>query len=131
MYKPEEIPGVHKTLGIVIEKADPEEMVLSLAVTEMHHQPMGILHGGVSVLLAESAASMGAFLNCDAAKEYPVGMEINANHIKSISQGKIIALGKPLHRGRSSQVWEVKITNEEGQVICVSRCTLSIIPIKK
>ena len=86
-----------------------------------HHQPLGYLHGGLSVALAESVASIGATLNApDGSAAF--GMEINANHVRPFREGVLRAVGRPLHRGQSSQVWDVQIKDDAGRLICVARC---------
>lgn len=97
-----------------------------MPVTEKHHQPFGVLHGGVSVVLAESVASIGAYL---AAPEGHVamGIEINANHIRAVREGTVTAVATPVHRGRSTHVWQVEIRGAQGKLVCVSRCTLAIV----
>jgi len=118
-----------KTLGIHILEASPQKVVAEMEVTPRLHQPFGYLHGGASVALAETVASIGAYL---AAPEgyTSFGMEINANHLRSIQSGKVTAIGVPLHTGRTSAVWNVEIRDEQGRLVCVSRCTLAITPIR-
>jgi uncharacterized protein (TIGR00369 family) len=90
-------------------------------------QPMGILHGGVSVLLAEMLGSCGAACASPPGHR-SVGVEINANHIRSVSEGWVTGIGRPLHVGRSTQVWQIEMTNDKGQLTCVSRITMAILP---
>jgi uncharacterized protein (TIGR00369 family) len=92
------------------------------------HQPFGLLHGGASVALAETVASTGAWLNCDQANERVVGLEINANHLRAKREGVVTATATPVHVGRRTQVWEVRIADELGKAVCVSRCTIAVIP---
>jgi len=101
----------------------------TLPVDERTKQPFGILHGGASVMLAESVASIGGWLNVDETKFAAVGIEINANHIRSVKSGKVTGTAKPLHTGKRTQVWEVRILDEKENLVCVSRCTLAIIEI--
>jgi len=101
----------------------------TLPVDERTKQPFGILHGGASVMLAESIASIGAWLNVDEAKFAAVGIEINANHIRSVKSGKVTGTAKPLHTGKRTQVWEVRIQDEKENLVCVSRCTLAVIEV--
>jgi uncharacterized protein (TIGR00369 family) len=123
---PEEMGGVAEVLGIEIESMSVEEVVATMPVTSDHHQPFGILHGGVSVVLAESAASVGGYL---AAPEghTAVGIEINANHVRSMREGRLTATATPAHQGRTTQVWQIEITDQDGQLICTSRCTLAVV----
>ena len=117
---------VLKTLGIEIVSADPERVVLSMPVTERVHQYPGLLHGGVSVVLAETAAAIGAALNTDLANFTPVGVEINANHLRSVSGGTVRALAVPLYKGRRMTVWSIEIRDDRDRLVCVSRCTLAL-----
>lgn len=104
-----------------------DRVVLQMPVGPKTRQYAGILHGGASVLLAETAASLAAGLNIDLQKYGAVGLEINANHIRSKSDGIVTAVATPLHKGRRTMVWEVKISDEEGKLVCISRCTVAIV----
>jgi 1,4-dihydroxy-2-naphthoyl-CoA hydrolase len=117
-----------KTLGIEIVAAEPERVLLSMQVDERHHQYTGLLHGGVSVVLAETAASIGAALNTDLSRYTPVGVEINANHLRSVSEGRVTAEAKPVYKGRQMTVWAIEIRDERERLICISRCTLAFKP---
>lgn len=119
------------SLGIKLVKKEKDEVVMTMPVDERTHQPYGYLHGGASVLLAETAASIGGALHVDLEKQAVFGMEINANHIKSKRSGTVTASAKPLHIGRSSMVWEINITDEKNEIICVSRCTLGVVSKSK
>jgi uncharacterized protein (TIGR00369 family) len=116
-----------QTLGIVITEAAPERIVATMPVTSAHHQIFGILHGGASVALAETVASYGATVSIDSARRRAVGLEINANHVRSVREGTLTAVGTPFHQGRSTQVWHVEIRDERGRLVCVSRCTLALV----
>jgi uncharacterized protein (TIGR00369 family) len=116
------------TLGITIESAEKELVRLSMPVNARVHQYTGLLHGGVSVVLAETAASIGAALNTDLTRYTPVGIEINANHLRAKRDGFVIATATPEHVGRSTQVWSVHIADEDGRAVCVSRCTVAVVP---
>lgn len=117
-----------KTLDIKIESAERERVVLSMPVDERVHQYTGLLHGGVSVVLAETAASIGAALNTDLEKYTPVGVEINANHLRSVSRGRITAEAVPIYKGRQLTVWSIEIKDERERLVCISRCTLALKP---
>ena len=119
---------VLKTLDIEIVSAERERVVLSMPVNERVHQYTGLLHGGVSVVLAETAASIGAALNTDLARYTPVGVEINANHLRSVSSGRITATAVPVYQGRQMTVWAIEIRDERERLISVSRCTLALKP---
>ncbi len=116
------------TLGIEIVEATKERVVATMPVGPKVHQPFGLLHGGASVALAETVASTAAWMNVDQATQVPVGIEINANHLRAKREGVVTATASPVHVGRSTQVWEVRITDEEGRAVCVSRCTLAVVP---
>jgi 1,4-dihydroxy-2-naphthoyl-CoA hydrolase len=118
--------GVNKNLGIEFVELTPERVVATMPVDERHRQPLGYLHGGVSVVLAETVASVGGFLICPPGK-VTFGSEINASHVRPKRGGKLTAVGAPAHVGRRSQVWEVRISDEEDKTVCVSRCTLAIV----
>ncbi|MDF2535785.1 MAG: esterase [Bacillales bacterium] len=118
-------------LGIEMKEASREKVVMTMPVDERTRQPFGLLHGGASVALAETVASMGAFANVDADAQGIVGLEINANHLKGKRDGFVTAVGTPIHIGKSTQVWDVRIMDESEQLICVSRCTVAVIELKK
>lgn len=116
-----------EALGIEFKTLEKDLVVMTMPVDERTHQPAGFLHGGASVLLAETAASIGGFLNVDQEKQAVFGMEINANHVKSKREGVVTATATPLHIGRTTMVWDIKITDENGDFICISRCTLGVV----
>jgi uncharacterized protein (TIGR00369 family) len=117
-----------ETLGIELIETSPERVVATMPVDGRTRQPYGILHGGASVALAETVASIGAVLNAGEGRT-AVGLEINANHIRPKRSGVVRAEALPLHVGRSTSVWEIKITDEAGKLVCVSRCTLAFVPV--
>jgi 1,4-dihydroxy-2-naphthoyl-CoA hydrolase len=119
---------VLKTLNIEIVSAERERVVLSMPVDERVHQYTGLLHGGVSVVLAETAASIGAALNTDLTRYTPVGVEINANHLRSVTRGRIKAEATPVYQGRQMTVWSIEIRDDRERLISVSRCTLALKP---
>lgn len=104
---------------------------LSMPVNDTTRQPYGFLHGGASCVLAETIGSIGSALVIDMEKYYCVGLEINANHLRSVSEGVVTATAKPLHLGKSTHVWDIKIYDDKERLFCVSRLTVAIIPIKK
>lgn len=120
--------SVLKTLDIKVESAEKERVVLSMPVNSRVHQYTGLLHGGVSLVLAESAAAIGAALNTDLERYTPVGVEINANHVRSVSAGRVFAVATPVYKGRMMTVWSIEIRDERERLICVSRCTLALKP---
>ena len=98
-----------------------------MPVDHRTHQPMGLLHGGASVALAETLGSTGAFLCVDPAKYNVVGLEINANHIRGVRDGWVIGTARPLHRGRTTQLWEIRITDAADKLVCISRLTMAVL----
>lgn len=116
--------GLTQLLGIEFTELSAEKVVATMPVTPNHHQPLGYLHGGASVALAETVASVGGYL---AAQKPVFGLEINANHIKSKKSGILRATATPLHIGSRTHVWDIKITDEKETLICVSRCTLAVV----
>jgi len=111
---------------IEIETAETGHVVLTMPVTPKVHQYIGIMNGGISLLLAETSASLGAVISSDLDAVTPVGIEINANHLRAVSRGMLRAEAKSIYHGRTLSVWQVEITNERGKLVCVSRCTLSL-----
>ena len=119
------------TLEIEILEASPDKVVATMPVQPKVHQPFGLLHGGASVALAETIASIGAFLSVADQGMVAVGLEINANHLRGVRDGIVTTTATPIHKGRTTQVWSIEIKNEEGKMVCISRCTLAIIPGSK
>ncbi len=116
-------------IGIVITQVGPDWIKGTMPVDSRTVQPRGILHGGANVVLAESLASLAGNYVVDPAQFYCVGLEINANHIKSTTQGIVEGTTRPLHLGRSTQVWQTEIV-QGTKLISVSRMTLSVLPVK-
>jgi 1,4-dihydroxy-2-naphthoyl-CoA hydrolase len=115
-------------LGIEFTEIGSDYLVAQMPVDHRTHQPFGILHGGASVVLAETLGSIASFLCIsDPQKQHAVGIEINANHIRSIKSGYVYGRVTPLHVGRSTHIWEIKITNAENKLVCVSRLTVAIV----
>ncbi|WP_244853119.1 PaaI family thioesterase [Bacillus sp. J14TS2] len=119
-----------ENLGIHFLEVEKGAIIATMPVDERTIQPFGYLHGGASVALAETVASYGAAQLIDPAKEICFGLEINANHIRAKQDGQVTATAEVLHHGKSTMVWDVKIRDEEGQLICVSRCTIAVVPKK-
>ncbi|TXL57875.1 hotdog fold thioesterase [Cerasibacillus terrae] len=115
------------TLGIEFEQFTPDCVICTMPVDTRTVQPFGLLHGGASVALAETAASFGTAINIDLSTHVPVGLEINANHIRGKREGIVKAVATPLHKGRTTMVWDIRLTDEEERLICISRCTVAII----
>lgn len=123
--------GMPRDLGVEFEELLPQRVVATMPVDERHLQPLGFLHGGVSVVLAESVATVGAWLNCPAGKA-AFGMAINANHLRPKRAGSsLTAVGIPDYLNPENQVWQVEIRDEENRPVCVSRCTLAIVDFER
>lgn len=121
---------IHETLGIEFVEYTKERVVLTMPVLPRVHQPFHIMHGGVNVVLAESVASSGSYQFIDRDKQRAVGLEINANHIRSVASGEVKAVGVPVHVGRRTLVWEIKIYDDQERLTCISRCTMAVIDIE-
>jgi 1,4-dihydroxy-2-naphthoyl-CoA hydrolase len=116
-------------LGIECVEIGDDYIVSRMPVDHRTHQPMGLLHGGASAALIESIGSMGSSLLLDLQKEAPVGLEVNANHVGSIRSGYVRAIGKIVHAGRRTHLWQVDIFDEStGKLICTGRLTIMVIP---
>ncbi|AYW46498.1 hotdog fold thioesterase [Tetragenococcus koreensis] len=120
-----------EALGMEIVSVEKDRVVMTMPVDHRTRQPAQYLHGGASAALAETAASIGAVANIDSTRETIFGIEINANHIKSKAAGTVTAKATPIHIGRRTMVWQINITNENDQLICVSRCTLGVVAKEK
>lgn len=121
---------IHASLDIETVELKKDKVILSMPVGPKTHQPMGYLHGGASLVLAESAASMGTLLYLDLKKETAVGIEINANHLKSKKEGLVRAVATPIHKGKTLMVWNIEILDEEDEKICICRSTIGIVKKK-
>ncbi|MBU8914511.1 MULTISPECIES: hotdog fold thioesterase [Neobacillus] len=119
-----------QALGIEVTHLEKGKVIATMPVDERTRQPFGILHGGASVALAETVASVGAYELVDQETEVVAGLEINANHVRSKHEGVVTAVGTVLHQGRTTQVWDIKLTDEQDRLICVSRCTMAVIKKK-
>ncbi len=113
-------------LGIVITEIGDDYLKASMPVGANTHQPMGILHGGAAVALAETIGSFAAQMAA-APGRYCVGLEINANHLRSVRSGMVYAVTRPIHIGRSTQVWDIRISDEEGRSVTASRLTVAVL----
>lgn len=115
------------TMDIELTEVTPQRVTATMPVTPKVHQPFGLMHGGASVVLAETVASMAAWMNVDQQTQRVVGLEINANHLRAKRDGMVTAVATPVHLGRRTQVWEIRITDEADKLVCLSRCTLAVI----
>jgi 1,4-dihydroxy-2-naphthoyl-CoA hydrolase len=111
-------------LGVEIVEATAERVVLTMEVTPKVHQYLGVMNGGVSLYLSETAASVGVVAGVDLEKYAPVGVEINANHLRAVSKGIITVEATPIYPSRTLSVWQINITNDRGKLVCTSRCSV-------
>ena len=114
-------------LGMRITEIGEDFVRGTMPVDARTRQPFGLLHGGASVALAESLGSLAGTMCLDATKEMAVGLDINANHVRAATSGMVTGTARPLHVGRNTQVWEIRIENEDGALVCISRITMAVI----
>lgn len=118
-------------LGMRVTEVGDDFVRGTMPVDARTCQPFGLLHGGASVALAESLGSLAANLTLDVAAEMAVGLDINANHIRAVTAGHVVGTARVLHRGRTTQVWEIRIEDEQQNLICISRLTMAVVPRKR
>jgi 1,4-dihydroxy-2-naphthoyl-CoA hydrolase len=116
------------TIGIEITEQTAERVVARMPVGPAVMQPFGLLHGGASVALAETVASVAAYMNVDQEKFNVVGIEINANHLRAVRDGVVTGVALPVSVGRRIHVWDVRISDDKGRLVCISRCTVAVVP---
>jgi uncharacterized protein (TIGR00369 family) len=126
-YRAVHAKGLPTTLGIELVELTGTRVVATMPVDDRTRQPFGVLHGGASIALAETVASFGAVALIDRERFMAVGQEINGNHLRAKRDGVVRATGVPVHVGRTSQVWSIEIRDEEGRLVCLSRCTIAIV----
>lgn len=133
-FRPYTLEEVHfrtatlaSALGIEFIELGPDYFRGRMPVDERTRQPFGILHGGASVALAETLGSVAGLLVVDSTKYRVVGQEINANHVRAVAEGFVIGTARPLHLGKRSQVWDIRIVNEQDKLVCVSRITMAVL----
>ena len=119
--------GLAHTLGIVLSDFGEDWLRGTMPVAPRIHQPMGLLHGGASVVLAESLGSIAANLCIDTGRLRALGQDINANHLRGMREGTLTGTARPVHIGRSSQVWQIDMVDDHDRLVCVSRLTLAVI----
>lgn len=124
------IGNLSEHLGMEITAIGDDYLEARMPVDRRTHQPAGILHGGASVALAETVGSFAANLVLPGRDRYAVGLEINANHLRGIASGWVIAVARPLHLGKTTQVWDIQISDEDGRMVCVSRLTMAVLEKK-
>jgi 1,4-dihydroxy-2-naphthoyl-CoA hydrolase len=118
-------------LDIQITEVGPDYLEGTMPVDHRTQQPFGMLHGGATCVLTESLGSIGANMTLDPATHYAVGLEVNANHLRSVASGRVRGEARPVHLGRSTQVWEIRVTDEKGQLCAISRLTMAVLPHNK
>lgn len=118
--------GLGALLGIELVEVTPEKVIATMPVTPSVHQPLGYLHGGASVVLAETVASIGANVGVMPDK-VAFGLEINANHVRPVREGMLRAVGERFHAGRTTQVWNIRIEDDQERLVCISRCTVAVV----
>ncbi|KQB52113.1 esterase [Pseudomonas endophytica] len=116
-------------LDITFDAFDDHSITASMVVDHRTHQPFGLLHGGASVVLAETLGSMASYLCIDTQKFFCVGLEVNANHLRSVRSGRVTAIAKPVHIGRTTHVWDIRLSDDNGKLNCISRLTIAVIPL--
>jgi 1,4-dihydroxy-2-naphthoyl-CoA hydrolase len=119
-----------ETLGIRLTAVGDDWLQGSMPVDHRTQQPYGLLHGGASVVLAETLGSTAAMLTLDPAKELAVGLDINANHVRGVRSGTVSGTATALHLGRTTQVWQIRIESEDGALVCISRLTMAVVPAR-
>jgi 1,4-dihydroxy-2-naphthoyl-CoA hydrolase len=117
-------------LGMHVTEVGEDFVRGTMPVDARTHQPFGLLHGGASVALAESLGSLAANLTLDSSREMAVGLDINANHVRAVTAGLVTGTARVLHRGRTTQVWEIRIEDDDGRLVCISRLTMAVVPRK-
>jgi 1,4-dihydroxy-2-naphthoyl-CoA hydrolase len=121
--------GLADALGIEVVELTPDRVIATMPVDGRTRQPFGVLHGGASLALIETAASLGAWRSIDRERFTAVGIEINANHLRVKADGVVRVVATPLHRGRTTQVWTAEIRDETDRLVCAGRCTLAVVPL--
>ncbi|ALD96094.1 MULTISPECIES: hotdog fold thioesterase [Pseudomonas] len=119
---------IGEVLDIRFESFTDDSLTASMVVDQRTHQPFGLLHGGASVVLAESLGSMASYLIVDPSKYFCVGLEVNANHLRGVRAGRVTGVVRPVHIGRTTHVWDIRISNDEGKPSCISRLTVAVVP---
>ena len=118
-----------EVLDITFDAFDDNSITASMVVDHRTHQPFGLLHGGASVVLAETLGSMPSYMCIDQKQFYCVGIEVNANHLRGVRSGRVSAVARPVHRGRTTHVWDIRLTDDTGKLTCISRLTIAVVPL--
>jgi 1,4-dihydroxy-2-naphthoyl-CoA hydrolase len=117
-------------IGIQFTVVGDDYLEATMPVDKRTHQPFGLLHGGASVALAETMGSVAAHCCIDPATQFCVGLDINANHVRGVKDGLVRGITRPIHIGKKTQVWEIKILNEKDELVCISRITMAVLDKK-
>ena len=120
---------IGEVLDIRFEAFDDQSLTASMAVDQRTHQPYGLLHGGASVVLAETVGSSASYLIIDTSKYFCVGLEVNANHLRGLRSGRVTAVAHAVHVGRTTHVWDIRLTSDDGKTSCISRLTVAVVPL--
>ncbi|MGE8361528.1 hotdog fold thioesterase [Pseudomonas sp.] len=120
---------IGEQLDIRFESFDDDSLTASMVVDARTHQPYGLLHGGASVVLAETLGSTASFLCLDSSRFYCVGLEVNANHLRGLRSGRVTAVARAVHLGRTTHVWDIRLSGDDGKASCISRLTMAIVPL--
>lgn len=131
-YKPEDIQdqfevGMVAYLGIACTELGEDHLSGSMPVDHRTHQPFGLLHGGASCVLAETLGSVASNMVLDSERNYSVGLDINTNHLRSVRSGTVYGRAEAIHLGRKTHVWQIKITDESGKMVSISRLTMAVL----
>ena len=121
--------SICEVLDITFDAFDDNSITASMVVDHRTHQPFGLLHGGASVVLAETLGSMASYMCIDQKQFYCVGIEVNANHLRGVRSGRVSAVARPVHRGRTTHVWDIRLTDDSGKLTCISRLTIAVVPL--
>lgn len=119
---------IGELLDIRFEAFDDESLTASMVIDARTHQPYGLLHGGASVVLAESLGSTASYQCIDTQKFFCVGLEVNANHLRGLRSGRVTAVARAVHLGRTTHVWDIRLRGDDGKTSCISRLTMAIVP---
>lgn len=122
---------IAEVLDIRFEAFDATSMTASMPVDARTHQPFGLLHGGASVVLAETLGSCASYQCIDTSRFHCVGMEVNANHLRGLRGGRVTAVCQPVHLGRTTHVWDIRLSGEDGKPSCISRLTVAVVPLAR
>ena len=121
--------SICEVLDITFDAFDDNSITASMVVDHRTHQPFGLLHGGASVVLAETLGSMASYMCIDQKQFYCVGLEVNANHLRGVRSGRVSAVARPVHRGRTTHGWDIRLTDDSGKLTCISRLTIAVVPL--